>query len=80
MPPGAGTSAMLPRWADLKVYVSADFDPGSSITLAFAFRAQRVEHREFGDMNPEPRAVKRYEKAWPIFPAMNYRVYCTDLH
>lgn len=63
VPPGAGTSAMLPRWADLKVYVSADFDPGSSITLAFAFRAQRVEHREFGDLNPEPRAVKRYEPA-----------------
>ncbi len=61
VPPGAGTSALLPRWADLKVYVSADFDPGSSVTLAFAFRARRVEHREYGDANPEPRATKDWE-------------------
>ncbi len=61
VPPGAGTSAMLPRWADLKVYVSADFDPGSSVTLAFAFRARHVEHREYGDTNPAPRAAKDWE-------------------
>lgn len=49
VPPGAGTSAVLPRWADLKLYVSADFDGGSGVTLAFGLRARWVEHKEFGD-------------------------------
>lgn len=30
----AGTSSALPRWADLNIYVTADFDSSSAITLA----------------------------------------------
>lgn len=30
----AGTSGMLPKWADLNIYVTADFDSSSAITLA----------------------------------------------
>lgn len=34
-PPDVGTSAMMPRWADLRLYLTADFDIGSGITGAF---------------------------------------------
>ncbi|WP_299056405.1 AAA domain-containing protein [uncultured Nocardioides sp.] len=30
----AGTSGMLPKWSDLNIYVTADFDSSSAITLA----------------------------------------------
>lgn len=30
-----GTSALMPRWADLRIYITADFDIGSGITTAF---------------------------------------------
>lgn len=39
VPAQAGTSAVLPRWADLSIYVSADFDAGSGITTAFGLSA-----------------------------------------
>jgi len=39
VPPQAGTSAVMPAWADLRIYVSADFDIGSGITMAFGFQA-----------------------------------------
>ena len=46
-----------------------------------------IEHlRRFADLASaieagtlEEKAVKRYEKAWPIFPAMDYRVYSSSL-
>jgi hypothetical protein len=39
VPAQAGTSAVLPRWADLSIYITADFDAGSGITTAFGFQA-----------------------------------------
>ena len=39
LPPQAGTSAVMPAWADLRIYVTADFDIGSGITTAFGFQA-----------------------------------------
>ena len=30
-----GTSALMPRWADLRIFITADFDIGSGITIAF---------------------------------------------
>ena len=35
VPPQAGTSAVMPAWADLRIYLTADFDIGSGITVAF---------------------------------------------
>lgn len=35
IPAGSGTSAVIPNWADLNLYLSADFDIGSGLTLAF---------------------------------------------
>ena len=43
IPPGAGTSAVMPRWADLRVRISVDFDAGSGISLAFAAEANWVQ-------------------------------------
>ena len=38
IPNRAGTSATLPRFADIRVGVSADFDIGSGLTFAFGYR------------------------------------------
>jgi hypothetical protein len=35
IPAGSGTSAVIPNWADLNLYLTADFDLGSGLTLAF---------------------------------------------
>jgi hypothetical protein len=36
---GAGTSAVMPGWADCRVYLTVDFDPSSAITAAFGIAA-----------------------------------------
>lgn len=36
----AGTSAVLPKFADIRVAVSADFDIGSGLTFAFGYRVE----------------------------------------
>jgi DNA replication ATP-dependent helicase/nuclease Dna2 len=43
LPQDSGTSALLPGWADLRIYLSVDFDIGSAITLAFGIKAFWVE-------------------------------------
>lgn len=40
IPDRAGTSAVLPRFADIRVAVSADFDVGSGLTFALGYRIQ----------------------------------------
>ena len=45
--PLSGTSASMPRWADLRIYVSVDFDIGSAITVAFGLSAFWYEPRPF---------------------------------
>ena len=37
--PQSGSPASLPRWADLRIYLSVDFDLGSAITVAFGLKA-----------------------------------------
>jgi hypothetical protein len=37
--PQSGTSAIMPRWADLHLYLTADFDRASSLTFAFGVQA-----------------------------------------
>jgi len=39
LPPDAGTAAAMPKWADLRIYVSVDFDVASAITVAFGLQA-----------------------------------------
>ena len=45
LPQQAGTSAVMPAWADLRIYVTADFDIGSGITTAFGFEAVWTANR-----------------------------------
>lgn len=38
IPPQAGTSAVMPKWTDLRIYITADFDIGSGISVAFGLK------------------------------------------
>ncbi len=38
IPDEAGTSAIMPGWADLRIYLSVDFDVSSAITFAFGLK------------------------------------------
>ncbi len=40
VPPQTGTSAVMPKWTDLRIYVTADFDIGSGISVAFGVKGQ----------------------------------------
>ena len=52
IPPQAGTSGIMPKYADLHVYVTVDFDLGSAITFALGVKAFWVEPRPFGYVGP----------------------------
>jgi DNA replication ATP-dependent helicase Dna2 len=60
IPPQSGTSACMPRWADLHVYLSVDFDIGSAITVAFGLKAFWYEPRSFRS----PLLTQRQSRAW----------------
>lgn len=38
LPPQTGTSAVMPQWTDLRIYITADFDIGSGISVAFGLK------------------------------------------
>jgi DNA replication ATP-dependent helicase Dna2 len=61
IPPSSGTSAVMPKWTDLHIYLSVDFDLGSAITFAFGLEAIWVEPRFFGAVYTSPRMRRR----WP---------------
>jgi DNA replication ATP-dependent helicase/nuclease Dna2 len=60
IPPASGTSAVMPRWADLRIYLTADFDLGSAITLTLGLKAFWQEPRPYGSIN----AVQPARKSW----------------
>jgi len=43
--PGLGTSALMPAWADIKLFLTADFDIGSGITGAFGLSGTSWDHQ-----------------------------------
>jgi DNA replication ATP-dependent helicase Dna2 len=59
--PQSGTSASMPRWSDLHVYLEVDFDIGSAITVAFGLKAFWLEPRP---MNSPLNAPRRHQ-VWP---------------
>jgi len=61
LPPLSGTSAGMPQWADLRVYLSADFDIGSAITVAFGIKAFWVEPRGFNSPLTTPRQTELWQ-------------------
>ena len=62
IPPQSGTSAAMPKWADLRVYLSADFDIGSAITVAFGIKAFWFEPRPLNS----PLTAPRENHLWPV--------------
>jgi DNA replication ATP-dependent helicase Dna2 len=60
--PHSGTSAVMPRWSDLRVHVSVDFDASSAITVAFAVSAFWLEPVPYGGA---PVGQERDQQAWP---------------
>ena len=71
--PQSGTSACMPRWADLHIYLSVDFDMGSAITVAFGWKAFWYEPRAFNS----PLTSQRQHRNWP---ATAHIVVDRDLH
>ena len=66
IPPVAGTSSSMPRWADLRVYLSVNFDIGSAITVAFGLKAFWVEPRPFQSVITTPRATQSWQETAQI--------------
>jgi DNA replication ATP-dependent helicase Dna2 len=58
IPQNSGTSAVMPRGADLHIYLSVDFDLGSAITFAFGIQAFWMEPRSYGSTNLMPRGTQ----------------------
>jgi DNA replication ATP-dependent helicase Dna2 len=48
LPEQGATSALLPRWADLRVYVTAHFDSTSALTTVLAWQAYSSAPRGYG--------------------------------
>lgn len=47
IPLQTGSSASMPKWADLRLFLSVDFDIGSAITVAFGLKAFWHEPRAY---------------------------------
>lgn len=60
IPPQTGSSASMPRWADLRIFLSVDFDIGSAITVAFGLKAFWHEPRAY----QSPLTAQRQSKIW----------------
>jgi len=64
---GSGSTALLPKWAALQVYVSADFDIASAITFAFGLEAMWQEPRPREDLTPDAAERRRWEaRVYPV--------------
>ena len=55
IPPSSGSSAVMPKWADLHIYLSADFDLGSAITSVFGLQAFWLKPLPYGSPLPSNR-------------------------
>lgn len=50
--PRGRRTAALPEWADLRIFLTVDFDPGSAITYAFGVKTFRLERQPDGTWKP----------------------------
>ena len=57
----SGTSASMPKWTDLRLYISVDFDIGSAITVAFGLKGFWLEPRAY----QSPLTQQRTTQTWP---------------
>jgi DNA replication ATP-dependent helicase Dna2 len=66
--PESGSSGVMPRYADLRVYITCDFDLGSAISLCFGVKAFWREKRAFNNPNPNPRAHHAWDARVFLLP------------
>ncbi|WP_104203914.1 DEAD/DEAH box helicase [Billgrantia saliphila] len=67
IPSGSGTSAVIPSWSDLSLFLSADFDLGSGLTLAFGIggfsyingQSEKVDSQVFVNDTRSPQTETR---------------------
>lgn len=52
IPMNSGTSAVMPRWTDLHIYLSTDFDLSSAITVNFGIKAFWLDPARPSDTSP----------------------------
>jgi DNA replication ATP-dependent helicase Dna2 len=68
---GTATTAAIPRFAKLRLYLTADFDPGSAITLAFGLRWAWLDRTTRLTSVASPRIHyvpgKTVNDEWPVF-------------
>ena len=60
IPAQAGSSASMPKWADLRIFLSVDFDIGSAITVAFGLKAFWHEPRAY----QSPLTISQKNRVW----------------
>lgn len=60
LPQGVGSSSIMPKWSDLSIYVSVDFDITSGISVAFGLKAFWIEPVPYGVQNSN-----RRNRSWP---------------
>lgn len=65
------TTAAIPAFAKLRLYLTADFDPGSAITLAFGLRWAWLDRTTRLSKSENPRIhyvpAKTIADEWPVF-------------
>jgi DNA replication ATP-dependent helicase Dna2 len=54
--PDSGSSGVMPRYADLRIYMTCDFDVGSAISFSFGVKGFWVEKRPFNSTDTTPRS------------------------
>jgi hypothetical protein len=57
----SGTSASMPKWTDLRLYLSVDFDIGSAITVAFGLKGFWREPRAYQSPLTHPHATQSWQ-------------------
>lgn len=64
--PDSGTSATMPRWADLRINISVDFDVSSAISFAFGATAFVLEPVPFGATAPAERRQNSWSQVFTV--------------
>lgn len=69
VPPDTGSSGVMPKWADLRIYLTCDFDVGSGISFAFGVKAYWREARPYGAPATPPPQTQAWEARTFVVPA-----------
>jgi len=64
--PESGTSAVMPRWADLRIDISVDFDVSSAISFAFGVNAFVLEPVPYGATPPDERRRNSWSQVFTV--------------